>query len=160
MTISNAQPLPHVRPAVMGDYNDLITIGHEAFVENGIMNIDEDTIRAGVLSAIQGDDSVIGCIGPVGSVEAAIHLSMRQFWYTREPHLEELAAYVRPAFRKSKNAQALIEFAKALSEELHVPLLIGILSSHRTEAKVKLYRRKFGTPTGAYFLYNGKTGVG
>lgn len=160
MNQSNVQPLPHVRPAVMGDFNDLIALGHEVFHENGLMNLDEDLIRNGALAAIQGVDSVIGCIGPVGAVHAAIHLSMRHFWYTSSPHLEELWAYVRPDYRKSRNAQALVEFAKELAIELNRPLLIGVLSSHRTEAKVKMYRRRLGAPKGAYFLYNAETGVG
>jgi hypothetical protein len=84
---------------------------------------------------------------------------MRHFWYTKEPHLEELWAFVRPEFRKSRNAQALVEFAKALAVELKRPLLIGVLSSHRTEQKVRMYRRKLGAPKGAYFLYNAETGV-
>ena len=160
MIISNVQPLPHVRPAVMGDYNDLIAMGHEVFQENGLLALDEDLIRAGAIAAIQGADSVVGCIGPVGALEAAIHLSMCRFWYTHEAHLEEMWAVVRPGFRKSKNAQALIEFAKDLAIELKRPLLIGVLSSQRTEAKVKMYRRKLGAPTGAYFLFNAETGVG
>jgi GNAT superfamily N-acetyltransferase len=85
---------------------------------------------------------------------------MRRFWYTSDAHLEELWAFVRPQFRRSKNAQALIEFAKALAVELKRPLLIGVLSSQKTEAKVKLYQRKLGAPKGAYFLFNTETGVG
>jgi hypothetical protein len=41
---------------------------------------------------------------------------------------------------------------------MEMPLLIGVLSNHRTEAKVRLYERQFGKPTGAFFLYNGSTG--
>jgi hypothetical protein len=160
MNTSNVQPLPHVRPAVMGDFNDLIAMGHEVFEENGLRSIDEELIRQGAIAAIQGVDSVVGCIGPVGAIEAAVHLSMRRFWYTRDVHLEEMWAFVRPAFRKSRNAQALIEFSKQLAIELKRPLLIGVLSSHRTEAKVKLYRRKLGPEKGAYFLFNAETGVG
>jgi GNAT superfamily N-acetyltransferase len=144
----------------MGDYSDLIAMGHEVFQENGLMELDESLIREGALAAIRGEESVIGCIGPVGALEAAIHLSMRRFWYTSDAHLEELWAFVRPQFRRSKNAQALIEFAKALAVELKRPLLIGVLSSQKTEAKVKLYQRKLGAPKGAYFLFNTETGVG
>jgi hypothetical protein len=37
-------------------------------------------------------------------------------------------------------------------------MLIGVLSNHRTEGKVKLYGRIFGDSAGAFFLYNAKTG--
>jgi hypothetical protein len=39
-----------------------------------------------------------------------------------------------------------------------MPLLIGVLSNSRTEAKIRLYKRHFGEPAGAYFLYNARTG--
>jgi GNAT superfamily N-acetyltransferase len=162
MNKSNVQPLPHVRPAVMGDYNDLIAIGREALGENRIQGItpDEDLMIQMAFEAIEGKSAVVGCIGPVGNIEGAIHLAVRQFCYTRNVHLEELWAYVRPQYRKSRNAQALLQFAKDLAKELKLPLLIGILSSERTETKVKMYRRKLGAPSGAYFLYNTDTGVG
>ena len=37
--------------------------------------------------------------------------------------------------------------------------MIGVLSNHRTEAKVRLYERQFGKPSGAFFLYNARTGT-
>jgi len=159
MNQSNVQPLPFVRPAVMGDFNDLLKIGHEALNENRIQGItpDEDMLREMAVEAINGRDAVVGCIGPVGALEGAIHLAVRQFCYTRSLHLEELWAYNRPEFRKSKNAQALLQFAKDLAVELKLPLLIGVLSTIRTEPKIKLYRRKLGEPAGAYWLFN--TGV-
>ena len=45
------------------------------------------------------------------------------------------------------------------AERVNMPLLIGVLSNHRTEGKVKLYERVFGKPAGAYWLVGGETGV-
>ena len=162
MNKSNVQPLPRVRPSVMGDFNDLLVLGREALSENRIQGItpDEDLMYQIAVEAIEGNSAVVGCIGPVGNVEGAIHLAIRQFCYTKNVHLEELWAYVRPQYRKSRNGQALVEFAKDLAKELKLPLLIGILSTERTESKVRMYRRKLGVPSGAYFLYNTDTGVG
>jgi hypothetical protein len=39
-----------------------------------------------------------------------------------------------------------------------MPLMIGVMSNSRTDAKVKLYERQFGNPAGSFFLYGVKTG--
>ena len=89
-----------------------------------------------------------------------IYLCLRQYWYAKDGdvHLEEFLAFVRPEFRKSNNAKALIEFAKSSSDRLGVPLLIGIVSNEKTAQKIRLYRRRLGEPAGAYFMYGSKTG--
>jgi len=158
MKKSNVQPLPSVRVATATDLEDLLRLGRELHAENGIMPLDEDLMLEGAMDAIAGKGSVIAVIGPPGQVEAAIHLAFNRFWYTRNDHLAELWAYVRPAHRKSRNALALIEFAKNMATKLGLPLLIGVVSNERTAAKVKMYRRRLGEPSGVYFLYNGKTG--
>jgi hypothetical protein len=35
-----------------------------------------------------------------------------------------------------------------------VPFIAGILTNKKTAAKVRLYRRMFGAPVGAYFVFN------
>jgi hypothetical protein len=58
--------------------------------------------------------------------------------------------------RINRNAQSCKDLAasKKAAEDLGIPLLIGVMSSVRTEAKVKMYERQFGKPSGAVFLYN------
>jgi hypothetical protein len=53
----------------------------------------------------------------------------------------------------------LCDFSKKVSDELGMPLSIGVLSSDRTEGKVRMYERIFGKPSGAYFLYGTRTGT-
>ena len=142
----------------MEDLEDLLALGRELHKENGLLNLDESMIRQGAIDAINGNNSAVAVIGPVGNIEGAIHLAFRKFWYTADWHLEELWSFVRPSYRRSRNAKALIQYAMRCSETLNVPLLIGILSNIRTEAKVELYKRQLGKPAGAYFLYNAKTG--
>jgi GNAT superfamily N-acetyltransferase len=83
---------------------------------------------------------------------------MARFWYTEDFHLEELYNFVHPDYRKSDNAKALIDFAKNTAEKINVPLMIGIISNHRTEQKIRLYQRRLGKPSGGYWLYNANTG--
>jgi len=140
------------------DIPELIKIGQALHKENGLMPFSMDRVIAMARSAVA--KQVIGvAIGPIGSPEAIMVLIRGQFWYSNTPHLEEILAYVKPEYRQSSRAKTLLEYAKKCSRELKVPLLIGIVSNNRTEAKIRLYKRQLGSPAGAYFLYNGKTGA-
>jgi hypothetical protein len=90
-------------------------------------------------------------------------LRIGSIWYSSEMLLEERAIYTHPAYRKSSEnpsrAAALVEFSKTLADGLGLPLSIGVLSSQRTEAKVRLYRRILGPATGAYWLIGRETGA-
>lgn len=155
----NHEALPKVRLAKPADAQSLFEIGCSLHEENGLMPISKERCWQAVVRAINKDRMIAGVIGPVGKLEAAIILTIGQFWYTDYPHLEELAAYVLPAYRRSNRAKALVEFAKNSASELKVPLLIGIISNNRTEAKIRLYERQLGPRSGAFYLWNGKTGA-
>lgn len=156
-TLPASKPLPRVRLATPADLDGLLEMGRELHRENGLMSLDEGMIRQAAEGALLHNRDTFGVIGKPGHLEAMIYLGLRQFWYSKDVHLEELLAYVSPNFRKSRNAIALIEFAKASALKLGVPLLIGIISSTNTKQKIKLYERRIGPMSGAYFLFNGKT---
>jgi GNAT superfamily N-acetyltransferase len=150
--------LPRVRLGIAADLPQLLEMGRMLHGENALMPLSEDRILAAAWRAINQDNAMVGVIGPVGYIEGMIYLTTGVFWYTNQPHIEELYTYVKPEFRRSDNAKALVEFAKTCSDKLGVPLLIGIISNDRTAAKVRLYERRLGKPSGAYFLYGKKTG--
>jgi GNAT superfamily N-acetyltransferase len=150
---------PVVRTAIQEDIPSLLNLGRMLHEENAISDWSEDCIRAAVNKAVAGDRSLMAVIGPVGRPVAMIHLFIGNFWYSRNPHLEELYTYVHPAHRRSNYAKMLIEFAKRAADQLKMPLLIGVVSNHRTDAKIALYKRRLGPISGAYWLYNGKTGT-
>lgn len=125
----------------------------ELYSENAIFKIDEDCVRSYLHRAFNNDAAMIGVIGPPEHIEGAIYLVIGQFWYSKQHHLEEFFNYVRPEHRRSKHAQRLLEFAKSLSNAT-LPLVIGVISNKRTEAKIKLYERQFGKPAGAFFVFN------
>ena len=77
-------------------------------------------------------------------------------WYSDVEIWEELWSFVLPEHRYSGNAKALLKFSTRISDETNMPLLIGIVSNDRTLPKVRLYRRTFGDPSGAFFLYHPK----
>ena len=98
-----------------------------------------------------GPRGVIGVIGPKGSLEGLVFLLIGQFWYSTERHLEEIVVFTDPECRKSNHAQALVTWMKDQVELTGLPLLTGIMSNHRTEAKVRLYSRML-PKVGAFFF--------
>jgi hypothetical protein len=158
MTRTYAQkPLPKVRLATPDEIEEVLAMGRELHAENGLTDLDEVAIRQAVEGAILHGQGVVAVIGK-NPIEAVIFLGLRHYWYSSQVHLEEMLAFVRPQFRKSRNAISLIEFAKNAADNIGVPLLIGIVSNDRTEQKMKLYSRRLGKPAGGYWLYNAKTG--
>lgn len=152
------KPFPKVRLATREDLNEIISLGRDLHYENGLMPISDEAITKAAVNAVSGTDGVVGVIGAPGHIEALIMLQLRQYWYSDKQHLEELFLFCKKQYRRSDNAKALIEFAKEAAVKLGVPLLIGVLSTQQTEAKVRLYQRRLGKPAGAFFLYNAKTG--
>ena len=148
-----------VRLAQKEDIPSLISLGRELHSENGFMPYSEKLHHEFVIRAVNKDRLISGVIGPIGTVEAMIFMGIGRMWYSEFPHIEEFFAFVRKEYRKSNRAKALVEFAKRTADELDVPLLIGIISQQRTEAKIRLYSRQLGDMAGAFFLYNGKTGT-
>lgn len=124
--------------------------------ENGLFPMDEEKVRGTLKMAFERRGGTLGIIGKAGRIEAMIFMLFAQMWCTSSWHLEELFNYVRPEYRKSNNAKLLIQFAKQCAEELHLPLIIGVISNTRTEQKIKLYERQFSKPSGAFFTYNTK----
>ena len=151
------QQLPKVRLAAPGDIEEVIQIGRELHKENGLTALDEGAIRQAAEAAILHGQGIVAVIGKE-PIEAMIYLGLRQYWYSSQPHLEEMLNFVREPFRRSKNAISLIEFAKQAAVKIGVPLLIGIVSNEKTEQKMRLYTRRLGKPAGGYWLYNAKTG--
>lgn len=99
-----------------------------------------------------GPRAQIGVVGPQGRLEAIVFILISSFWYSEELHLEELLVYVDPEHRKSRHAQACIGWMKALSDQLQIPLITGIISKERTASKIRLYDRQLPR-IGAFYMY-------
>lgn len=105
-----------------------------------------------------GPRGVFGVIGPVGSLVALTMVGIGQYWYTDTQHLEEYLVFVDPGHRANpiRYGVALIDWLKEQSRTTRLPLLTGILSNHRTEAKCRLYDRHLPC-IGKYYYYNPHT---
>lgn len=142
-----------VRLATHADEPAIFEMCKMLHTENGMFPMDDDLVRETMTRGIRRDNSILGVIGPEGgALEGMIFMLISNFWYSRKPHLEELFSYVPPQYRKSNHAKELIEFAKRCSND-DIRLVIGIVSNHRTETKVRLYQRRLGKPAGAFFVY-------
>ena len=150
-----------VRVATPDEVHDVMEGALQACAENGFSNPNPTRLLHEVWAGLNLDDGVVGVIGEPGKIEGGILLRVTNVWYSDERMLEERAIFIRPEYRNVKGGRArrLCEFAKRSAETLGVPLLIGVLSNDRTEAKIRMYERQFGKPTGAFFLYNASTGA-
>lgn len=146
-----------VRIATKEDEEELMELSRELHKENGIFTLNEDKVRMMLRRAFNREGGILGVIGASGAVEGMIYMLVSTFWYSDDPHLEELYAYTRPQFRKTKDTIELLSFARWCSDQSGFPLLIGILSNERTAAKVRLYQRHLDSPVGSFFLYGKKT---
>ena len=127
-------------------------------LENGIFKMDDTKVRVMLARAFDRQGGILAGIGSKGKLEGLMYLLLSSFWYTNDPHWEELFVYVDPDFRKSRNALELLHFAKWCTDQTEYPLFIGILSDHSTERKELLYERQFqkSETNGRFFIYRKK----
>jgi len=151
-----------VRIGTPDDVDAMMDIATRASDENGFIKANPLKLLAEMWPALNRDNGLVGIIGKPGEqIEAAVLLRMGSMWYSDDVVVEEKAIFVHPDFRKGKfnRARTLCEFTKRVADSLGVPLVIGVLSNSRTAAKIRLYEREFGQPSGAFFLYGAKTGA-
>jgi hypothetical protein len=121
--------------------------------ENGLFPLSERKVRAMIDRAFNKEGAIIGVIGEIGKPVASIYLGLSQTVYSDSWALFEEFNFVAPEHRRTDYSKQLIAFAKSCSDKMQLPLLTGILSNQRTEAKVRLYERQLDK-AGAYFVYN------
>ncbi len=145
--------MSEVRLAQPEDRAKIIELTRDLHGENGLFSMSDKKVRAMLDRFYNREGAVIGVIGPVGNPVATIYLGIDQMSYSDDWALVEQWNFVHPDHRKSNYASQLICYAKRLSDEFKLPLLVGILSNSRTEAKARLYERHLHK-VGAYFYYS------
>lgn len=153
-----------VRVAGPEDHREIWRLFLQGHRENGMFELAPEKVqwfmtRALAPHTIAPDDTgprgVIGVIGPVGALEGLVFITIGTYWYSNDRHLEEFLVFVDPECRKSNHAKALVEWMKEQSTLTGLPLMTGIISNDRTEAKCRLYRRML-PKVGEFFLFGGK----
>jgi GNAT superfamily N-acetyltransferase len=151
-----------IRLGTPEDVHEVMKLALMVSDENGFLEPDPEKILHDVWGSLHRDKGLIGIIGEPGEpIEGGVMLRIGTYWYSKASFLEERVVFTHPDFRGAKagRARRLCEFSKQTADALGLPLLIGVLSNDRTEAKVKLYERVFGKPAGAFFLHGARTGA-
>jgi len=152
-----------IRVGTPEDLDAIMEIAMMACEENGFVKPSYDRLLSDIWPALNLDNGIMGLIGPKGTkeVQGAVLLRVGHMWYSDNQCLDEKAIFIRPEYRSAKGGRArkLCEFSKRAADEVGLPLIIGVLSNYRTEGKIRMYRRIFGEPSGAFFLYGAQTGA-
>lgn len=136
-------------PADRGPLMDLMMMLHD---ENGLFSVSRTKVDAMLDKFYNHDGALIGVIGDHGDPIAAIYLEISQVVYSDDWLLLEQFSFVAPAYRRSTYARQLIVYAKRAADSLSLPLMVGILSNARTEAKMRLYDQVLKR-VGGYYVY-------
>ena len=150
-----------IRTGTPDDMTEVMKLAIAAAEENGFLDASAELLARAMWPALNQDHGLCGVIGaPQAPLEGFVLLHIGTMFYSTQQCVEEKCVFVSPEYRSAKGGRArrLCEFSKHVADTLDLPLLIGICSSSRTQAKVKLYTRLFGEPSGAYWLYRTKTG--
>lgn len=154
-----------IKIAGPGDADEVLRLLAQGHAENGLFPYDMQKVTWWIMRFLHpeliepwdtGPRGVIGIIKKGTHLEGLAILTVGMFWYASQRHLEEFMVYVDPEHRKKGHQKALIEWMKQQSALTGLPLVTGILSNHRTEAKVRLYEQSL-PKAGAFFVFNHPT---
>jgi hypothetical protein len=146
------QDLSHIRLADAADEMGIFGLCNLMHAEVGQHSLSWPKVAAMVRLATQRTRGIIGVIGEPHDIKAAIFMVIEPIWYSDEFHLFEYFNYVRPDARKSTYAQDLLVYGKRCADDLGIDFACGVVSTVRTEAKCKLYRRVM-PKVGEFFRY-------
>lgn len=157
------EPALQIRLATTADMDEVMRLAVTACEENGFLNASAELLAKEIWPALCQDHGLMPVIGPPGgAIEGLALLRIGSMWYSHSTVIEEKAIFVYPQFRSATGGRArrLCEYSKHAADALGIPLIIGVLSNTRTEAKVRMYRKIFGEPSGAFFLYGAQAAPG
>lgn len=151
--MSSTKPVRLARPE---EADDIFYFLIGLYEENALFPMDEYKGRQAIKDMLDRSSTHPGIIGVIDGphgYEASVGMIIGEAtWYTTSPSLEERWNFVHPDHRRSSHAKRLIQFSKSFSDPLGIPLIMGILSNERTEAKVRLYQRQLPM-VGAFFMH-------
>jgi hypothetical protein len=151
-TIATLIAAPVTR-ARLCDRDEILEVCKEDWRENSCFSLSEEKLERKIDDILEKGEGVVGIIRR-SEIEAIMIMQISQSWNSTDFCLEELLNFVRPQYRRSTNAKDMIQFAKRCSDELDIPLVIGVVSNERTAAKIQLYERQLGKSCGGVFMYS------
>lgn len=151
----------NVRVATPDDLDGVMELALMVCRENGIFEPNLLKILSDIWPSLHQEQGIVGVIGEPGErLQGFVLLRVGNMWYSDATILEEKTVFIHPKFRKASGGRArkLCRFSKKVADELGMPMIIGVLSSHRSPGKLRLYESEFGPPAGGFFLYGVQTG--
>lgn len=152
-----------VRIAVPADKEEIFRLLRAAHAESGLFNFDLPKVHWWIdrmlwPERLAWDDvaprGLVGVIGDEGALEGLAFVVIGTIWYSSSPtHIEELTVYVEPQYRPQMHVSALINWMKEQAKIANLPLMAGVVSTERTEAKIRLYSKEM-PKVGAVFRFN------
>lgn len=160
--------MTEVRIAGPRDWDEIFRLLRAAHDESGYLPFDMAKVEwwmrrilwPELLDSLDtGPRGVIGVIGEPEQLEGLAFIIIGTIWYASQPHLEELVVYVEPKYRPQQHTLTLINWMKEQARITGLPLMAGVLSTERTEAKIRLYSREI-PKAGAVFRYDPRITAG
>lgn len=150
-----------VRPATPKDEDALFELLCMAYKENAPFVMSEKKVRNAVHLGCCERAIIIGVSEENGKIAGSVGASFSQDWYSDDWYIGEMWNFVHPDHRKGdiRHGKNQIQYCKWLSENMNMALSMGILTSTRLEAKVRMYSREM-EQVGALFVYNSQVALG
>ncbi len=149
-----------VRLAKLGDEERLFALICASDEEWSMGRQDNDKVLGSIefaLGAAPWPKPVFGVVDNGTTFEGGVGMFPTEAWNSHDIYLRVFFHFVRPAYRRSRNAVHLAEFAKWFGDKTGTPVLFELLHPERTEAKQRMYARQ-AVPVGGLYLH-GATAV-
>ena len=153
-----AAPDPdRVRLATPADEGEIMELCRRRHAEEGIGTFSPEKVRDVFRRAFDPGCNDPGIIGVVGAarVEGSVGLVCETPWDSETTILVTLWNYVLPECRASTHLRDLTAWAERLAHPVlgrGLPVSISALSTRKTEAQQRFYRRRLGEPVTVTWL--------
>lgn len=156
-----------VRMAVPSDAGQIMELCRRRHAEEGIGTFSPEKVASVFRRAFEpgrNDPGIIGVVGADDRVEGSVGLVCETPWDSETAILVALWNYVIPEYRASTHLRDLTAWAERLAHPAPlgrgIPVSISALSTRRTEAQQRLYRRQMGEPVAVTWICEIQMGVG
>lgn len=110
---------------------------------------------------VMREGAVVLTLDAAGVPVGTCGLAVEQPWFSDEYWVRDTWLFVHPAHRRTPHARALLRTARRFAEGLRMPLVMEVAggpaagTARRVAAKMRLYRRELGDPSGATWVIAG-----
>lgn len=118
------------------------------FSDSALALVSLSKAREALYRATEGRGGAVGIVRHEGKIIGSIGLDISPQWNSKEWVCAE-----RWCFSRNAVGSPLLQFAKWYAADIGVPLVGGVIQRHKTEAKLRFFRRHL-PQVASLFLYN------